>query len=146
MFLGINSIFTPVYLPLCEYGQNQPPWADVGLLLNMAWTCLFHSLIWAILRSNPPSSNALGVYFPIYTPRSIYSRSVYLIVVGWSYCLLSNFRGWVGASAMVSESITKFSNFNLFRQSNLHHVANISGATMLKESLLSDTFALGNKT
>ena len=35
MFLGINSIYTPVYLPLCEYGQNQPPCADVGLLLNM---------------------------------------------------------------------------------------------------------------
>ena len=90
MFLGINSIYTPVYLPLCEYGQNQPPCADVGLLLNMARTCSFHSLVWAILRSNPPSlhvgsffkiypSGALGVYFPIYTPRSIY-RSVYLII------------------------------------------------------------------
>ena len=91
MFWGINSIYTPVYLPLCEYGQNQPPCADVGLLLNMARTCSFHSLVWAILRSNPPSlhvgwffkiypSGALGVYFPIYTPRSIY-RSVYLIVL-----------------------------------------------------------------
>ena len=90
MFLGIHSIYTPVYLPLCEYGQNQPPCTDVGLLLNMARTCSFHSLVWAILRSNPPSlhvgwffkiypSGALGVYFPIYTPRSIY-RSVYLIV------------------------------------------------------------------
>ncbi len=38
MFLGINSIYTPVYLPLCEYVQNQPPCADVGLLLNMAQT------------------------------------------------------------------------------------------------------------
>ena len=49
----------------------------------------FHSLVWAILRSNPPSlhvgcffkiypSDALGVYFPIYTPQSVY-RSVYLI-------------------------------------------------------------------
>ena len=55
MFLGINSIYTPVYLPLCEYGQNQPPCADVGLLLNMARTCSFHLLVWAILRSNPPS-------------------------------------------------------------------------------------------
>ena len=93
MFLGINSIYTPVYLPLCEYGQNQPPCADVGLLLNMARTCSFHSLVWAILRSNPPSlhvgwffkiypSGALGVYFPIYTPRSIY-RSVYLIEYLW---------------------------------------------------------------
>ena len=90
MFLGINSIYTPVYLPLGEYGQNQPPCADVGLLLNMALTRSFHSLVWAILRSNPPSlhvgwffkiypSDALGVYFPIYTPRSIY-RSVYLII------------------------------------------------------------------
>jgi len=97
MFLGINTIYTPVYLPLCEYGQNQPSCADVGLLLNMALTCSFHSLVWAILRSNPPSlhvgwflkiypSDALGVYFPIYTPRSIY-RSVYLILypkAGWN--------------------------------------------------------------
>ena len=31
----------------------------------------------------------------------------------------------------------------LFRQSNHNHVENISGAIMLKESLLSDNFALG---
>ena len=100
MFLGINSIYTPVYLPLCEYGQNQPPCADVGLLLNMARTCSFHSLVWAILRSNPPSlhvgwffkiypSAALGVYFPIYTPRSIY-RSVYLIKEQDTFICLQN--------------------------------------------------------
>ncbi len=32
---------------------------------------------------------------------------------------------------------------SLFRQSNHNHVENISGAIMLKESLLSDNFALG---
>ncbi len=39
--LGINTIYTPVYLPLCEYEQNQPPCADVGLLLNIALTRSF---------------------------------------------------------------------------------------------------------
>ena len=67
MFLGINIIYTPVYLPLCEYGQNQPPCADVGLLLNMARTCWFHSLVWAILRSNPPSLH-------VGCPRGIFSH------------------------------------------------------------------------
>ena len=35
---------------------------------------------------------------------------------------------------------------NLFRHHNFNHVMNISGATMLRKSLLSDNLALGNKT
>ena len=127
MFLGINSIYTPVYLPLCEYGQNQPPCADVGLLLNMARTCSFHSLVWAILRSNPPSlhvgwffkiypSGALRVYFPIYTPRSIY-RSVYLIEYHLQLTLmttLSSIRSPPSAYSYHHLHITFITTFNPF--------------------------------
>ena len=67
MFLGMNSIYTPVHLPLCEYGQNQPPCAEVGLLLNMAQTSEWNKQV------------HVGRFFEIYSPRSLY-RIVYLIL------------------------------------------------------------------
>ena len=75
MFLGINSIYTPVYLPLCEYGQNQPPCADVGLLLNMART-------W--LRSNIMTFSHLFCIIADFTsPSPLSVKSVMMYCVGW---------------------------------------------------------------
>ncbi len=66
MFLGMNSIYTPVYLPPCEYGQNQPTCVDVGLLLNMAQTSEWNKQVQPCMSVDFLKNTPLGHYTGLY--------------------------------------------------------------------------------